>query len=126
MRSSNSTTRSLRLNAFPTTSTSDDVAVSEWVHALIGAAAADDTKITCFHRRWTKDGGGAFDVQLAADDNGDSAVMWQVEEWVHDANGQTKQKVDPSGVITHRTSVAHANPTPVKLKKRSCARTVLA
>ena len=94
----------------------DDVAVSEWMHALISAAAADDTKITCFHRRWTKDGSGAFDVQLA-DDNGDSAVMWQVEEWIHDANGQTKQKVDPSGVIMHRTSVAHANPTPVKLKK---------
>ena len=86
------------------------------MHALIGAAAADDTKITCIHRRWTKDDGGAFDVQLA-DDNGDSAVMWQVEEWIHDANGQTKQKVDPSGVIMHRTPVAHANPTPVKLKK---------
>ena len=43
--------------------------------------------------------------------------MWQVEEWIHDANGQTKQKVDPSGVIMHRTSVAHANPTTVKLKK---------
>ena len=76
----------------------------------------DDTKITCSHKRWAKDGGGAFDVQLA-DGNDDAAVVWQVEEWIHDANAQTKQKVDPNGVIMHRTSVAHANPTPVKLKK---------
>ena len=40
-----------------------------------------------------------------------------MEEWIHDANALTKQKVDPSGVVMHRTSVAHANPTPVKLKK---------
>ena len=93
----------------------DDIAVSEWMHGLINAAAADGTKITCSHKRWTKDGGGAFDVKL--DDNGDSAVMWQVEEWIHDANALTKQTVDPSGVVMHRTSVAHANPTPVKLKK---------
>ena len=93
----------------------DDVAVAEWMHSLISAAAADGTKITCAHKRWTKDDGGAIDVQL--DDNGDSAVMWQVEEWIHDANALTKQKVDPSGVVMHRTSVAHANPTPVKLKK---------
>ena len=82
----------------------DDVAISEWMHALTNAAAADDTKITCSHKRWTKDGGGAFDVQLA-DDNGDAAVMWQVEEWIRDANAQTKRKVDSSGVIMHRTSV---------------------
>ena len=92
----------------------DDVAVSDWMQAFIAAAAADDTKITCHHQRWTKDGGGAFDVKLA-DDNGDSAVMWQVEEWALDANELTKQKVDPSGMIMHRTSMAHANPTPVKL-----------
>jgi hypothetical protein len=49
------------------------------------------------------------------DDNGDSAVMWQVEEWVLDANEATKQAVGPSDMIMHRTSVAHANPTPVKL-----------
>ena len=98
----------------------DDVAVSEWVKAFIEAAAADDTKVTCLHQRWTKDGGGAFGVKLA-DDNGDSAVMWQVEEWLHYANGSTKQKVNPSGMIMHRTSVAHANPTPVKLKKNDNA-----
>ena len=94
----------------------DDAAVSVWMDALVKAAAADDTKITCAHKRWTKDGGGAFDVQLA-DGNDDAAVVWQVEEWIHDANAQTKQKVDPNGAIMHRTSVAHANPTPVKLKK---------
>ena len=34
-----------------------------------------------------------------------------------DANEVTKQAVNPSDTIMHRTSVAHANPTPVKLKK---------
>ena len=91
-----------------------DAAVAEWMKAFIEAAEADDTKATCSHQRWIKDGGGAFGVELA-DDDGDSAIMWQVEEWVLDANGSAKQTVDPSGTIMHRTSVAHANPTPVKL-----------
>ena len=94
----------------------DDAAVAEWMNAFIEAAAADDTKVTCSHQRWTKEGGGAFDVELA-DDSGDAAVIWQVEEWVLDANEVTKQAVNPSDTIMHRTSVAHANPTPVKLKK---------
>ena len=93
----------------------DDIVVADWMRNFVKAAEADGTKITCSHKRWTKDDGGAIDVQL--DDNGDSAVMWQVEEWIHDANAMTKQTVDPSGVVMHRTSVAHANPTPVKLKK---------
>ena len=39
----------------------DDAAVAEWMNAFVEAAAADDTKVTCSHQRWTKEGGGAFD-----------------------------------------------------------------
>ena len=34
-----------------------------------------------------------------------------------DANAATKESVDPNDEALHKTSVAHANPTPVKLKK---------
>jgi len=80
------------------------------------AAAADDTEVTCTHQRWTKQGGGAFDVELA-DTSGEAAVIWQVEEWVLHANEATQQTVNPGDTNMHKTSVAHANPTPVKLKK---------
>ena len=43
------------------------------MNVFVEAAAADDTKVTCSHQRWTKDGGGAFDVELA-DDSGEAAV----------------------------------------------------
>ena len=36
----------------------DDAAVAEWMSAFI--EAADDTKVTCSHQRWTKEGGGVF------------------------------------------------------------------
>ena len=94
----------------------DDAAVAEWMNAFVTAAAADDTKVTCTHQRWTKEGGGAFDVKLA-DASGEAAVIWQVEECVFDANEATQQTVNPGETNMHKTSVAHANPTPVKLKK---------
>ena len=93
----------------------DDAQVDLWVAAFTEAALMDDTKVVCKRHRWTQEGCGAIDVRLA-DDN-DESVMWQIEEWVQDANDKTKQQVDPSGAVMVRTSVAHANPTPVKLKK---------
>ena len=86
------------------------------MNAFVAAAAADDTEVTCTHQRWTKQGGGAFDVELA-DTSGEAAVIWQVEEWVLHANEATQQTVNPGDTNMHKTSVAHANPTPVKLKK---------
>ena len=57
----------------------DDAAVAEWMNAFVAAAAADDTKMTCAHQRWTKEGGGAFNVELV-DTSCEAAVIWQVEE----------------------------------------------
>ena len=51
------------------------------------------------------------------DTNSEAVIIWQVEEWVLDANAATTQSVNPCDVELHKTSVAHANPTPVKLKK---------
>ena len=47
-----------------------------------------------------------------ADASGEAAVIWQVEEWVLDANEATQQTVNPGDTNMHKTSVAHANPTP--------------
>ena len=52
-----------------------------------------------------------------ADASGEAAVIWQVGEWVLDANEATQQTVNPGDTNIHKTSVAHANLTPVKLKK---------
>ena len=86
------------------------------MEALVAAAVADDTAVTCTHQRWTKEGGGAFDV-APIDTSGEAAIIWQVEEWVLGANTVTTQTVNPGDANMHRTSVAHANPTPVKPKK---------
>ena len=94
----------------------DDAAVAGWATAFLAAAAADDTAVSCTHHRWTRDGGGAFAV-APVNANSEAVVIWQVEEWVLDANAATKQSVDPGDVALHKTPVAHANPTPVKLKK---------
>ena len=51
------------------------------------------------------------------DTSGEAAVIWQVEKWVFDANEATQQTVNPGDTNMHKTPVAHANPTPVKLKK---------
>ena len=87
----------------------DDAAVAEWMNAFVAAAAADDTAVTCTHQRWTKEGGGAFDV-APVDTSGEAAIIWQVEEWVLDANTVTNQTANPGDTNIHKTSVAHANP----------------
>ena len=51
------------------------------------------------------------------DTSGEAAVIWQVEKWVFDANEATQQTVNPGDTNMRKTSVAHANPAPVKLKK---------
>ena len=82
----------------------------------MAAAAADGTVVSCTHHRWTKDGGGAFEV-APVNDNVDAVVIWQIEEWTLGANLATKLPVDPSEAAPHKTAVSHKNPTPIKLKK---------
>ena len=94
----------------------DDAVVAAWMEAFVAAAASDAAAVTCTHPRRTKEGGGAF-VAAPADTSSEAAIIWQVEEWVLDANTATTQSVNPCDVELHKTSVAHANPTPVKLKK---------
>ena len=57
----------------------DDSAVAAWMAAFVAAAAADDTAVNCTHQRWTKEGGGAFDV-APVNANSEAVIIWQVEE----------------------------------------------
>ena len=84
--------------------TDDAAAVTEWMDAFVAAAAADDTAVTCTHQRWTKEGGGAFDV-APVDTSGEAAITWQFGEWVLDANTATKQTVNPGDTNMHKTPV---------------------
>ena len=45
----------------PCTITDDKVVVT-WMEAFVAAAAADEAAVSFTHHRWTKDGGGAFEV----------------------------------------------------------------
>ena len=99
----------------------DDAVVAAWMAAFVAAAAADDTAVTCTHRRWTKEGGGAFDV-APVDTSSEAAIIRQVEEWVLDANTATTQSANPCDVELHKTSVAHANPTQSNPRRRLSAR----
>ena len=85
------------------------------------AAAADNTAVTCTHQRWTKEGGGAFAV-APVDTSGEAAVIWQVEEWVLDANTATKQTVNPGDTNMHKTSVVTPTRRLSNSRRRSCAR----
>ena len=94
----------------------DDAAVVAWMETFVAAVATDEAAVSCTHHRWTKDGGGAFEV-APANANADAVVIWQVEEWVLGANSATKLPADPSKAASHKTAVSHQNPTPIKLKK---------
>ena len=53
----------------------DDAVVAAWMAAFVAVAAADDTAVTCTHQRWTKDGGGAFDM-APVDTSSEAAIIW--------------------------------------------------
>ena len=75
--------------------TTDGAAVVAWMEAFVAAAAADEPAVSCTHHRWTKDGGGAFEV-APVNVNANAVVIWQLEEWVIGASTVTKQPVDSS------------------------------
>ena len=97
-------------------SITDDDALSTWADAFVAAAALDDTEVVCKHIRWTKDGGGAFEVAPTVT-TPDTIVTWQIEEWVMDANAVANISIGPEGAAPHKSTPALVNPTPVKLKR---------